>query len=53
MGQYRFQLTFTPGIGAYITWSKQEIAVAFPFVIFYFGLTKDAHGYSILGIWGN
>lgn len=53
MGQLRFQLTVAPGIGFYITWSDQEIAVALPLLIFYFGITKKAHGYDILGIWGN
>lgn len=49
MGQWRLQIHFTMGIGIYIAWSKQEIAIAVPFITCYIGLTRSARGFDIFG----
>ena len=49
MGQWRLQIILTPGIGFYVTWTKQEIAIAVPFITCFIGLTESARGFDIFG----
>ncbi|MDA3809639.1 MAG: hypothetical protein PF518_04835 [Spirochaetaceae bacterium] len=53
MGQWRFQITFLPGIGFYVTFTRQEITIALPFITMYIGLTKSARGFDFFNKWRN
>ena len=50
MGQWRFQMALIPGIGFYVTWTRQEITIAIPFITCYIGLTETAKGFDIFGM---
>lgn len=50
MGQYRLQIKFKLGIGAYIEYNRGfDVTIKLPFVMIYIGLTGGAHGYDIFG----
>ncbi len=49
MGQWRLEMNLITGIGFYISFTKEEITVAIPFVSIYIGLTKHASGMNLFG----